>query len=160
MRKKNTIAKIGKRAVTFGEHGAVELSPGQPSLVPGRGPSARGPPIDPLLTVPEVADLLRCSVSSLNKWRLSGNGPKFVYVGRRVRYRPSDILTLHPERNEGIDFSGINAVLKIQGGAFAFTGASHGLAGVRPKNQKHPGFDSPSLHQLGRASQYAGSATD
>jgi|SoiMetStandDraft_2_1073263.scaffolds.fasta_scaffold279825_2 predicted DNA-binding transcriptional regulator AlpA len=47
--------------------------------------------LDPLLTVAEVAELLRCSVSSLNKWRLSGDGPKFVYVGRRVRYRPADV---------------------------------------------------------------------
>ena len=36
-------------------------------------------------------DDLRCSVSSLNKWRLTGRGPPFVYVGHLVRYRPADL---------------------------------------------------------------------
>ena len=47
-----------------------------------------------LLTVQEVAAQLRCSVSSLNKWRLTGNGPRFVYVGARVRYRAADTPAL------------------------------------------------------------------
>ena len=47
--------------------------------------------IAPLLTVGEVAGLLRCSVSSLNKWRISGRGPRFIRVGSRVRYREGDI---------------------------------------------------------------------
>ena len=44
-----------------------------------------------LLTVGEVAALLKVSRSALNKWRVYGSGPRFVYVGRRVRYRPADI---------------------------------------------------------------------
>lgn len=56
----------------------------------GDGTSARGPP-DPLLTVREAANILRCSVSLLNKWRLIGRGPRFVYVGSRVRYRAADL---------------------------------------------------------------------
>ncbi len=47
--------------------------------------------LDRLLTVQEAADVLRCSVSSLDKWRLTGNGPQFVKVGARVRYRPADV---------------------------------------------------------------------
>ena len=47
--------------------------------------------VDPLLTVQETALLLRCSVSSLNKWRLLGRGPHFIRVGSRVRYRPIDV---------------------------------------------------------------------
>jgi excisionase family DNA binding protein len=47
--------------------------------------------LGPLLTVQEVAAVLRCSVSTLNKWRLIGRGPSFVRVGARVRYRPTDI---------------------------------------------------------------------
>jgi predicted DNA-binding transcriptional regulator AlpA len=47
--------------------------------------------LDPLLTVHETAELLRCSVHSLNKWRLTGSGPRFVRVGARVRYRRSAI---------------------------------------------------------------------
>lgn len=42
--------------------------------------------LDQLLTVNEAAKILRCSVASLNRWRLTGEGPRFVRVGRRVRY--------------------------------------------------------------------------
>jgi hypothetical protein len=46
---------------------------------------------DRLHTVKEAADFLRCSTFSLNKWRLTGGGPKFIYVGRRVRYRAAEL---------------------------------------------------------------------
>jgi hypothetical protein len=59
---KNTIKKIGRAVVSFDGAGVGHL-----------------------LTVEEVAGLLRCSVSSLNKWRLTGRGPPFVYVGHLVR---------------------------------------------------------------------------
>jgi hypothetical protein len=45
-----------------------------------------------LLTVEETAAFLRCSESALNKWRLSGRGPQFAYVGALVRYRRADVL--------------------------------------------------------------------
>jgi hypothetical protein len=85
MSARNTIRKIGKQVISFADDG-------QPQLVDTdeRGedvrsqPRARGPPS--LLTVGEAAAILRCSVASLNRWRLTGEGPKFVYVGRRVRY--------------------------------------------------------------------------
>jgi predicted site-specific integrase-resolvase len=44
-----------------------------------------------LLTPKETADILRCSVSSLNKWRLKGRGPRFTYVNNLVRYRSAAI---------------------------------------------------------------------
>jgi predicted DNA-binding transcriptional regulator AlpA len=47
--------------------------------------------LDRLLKVGEAAELLSCSVSSLNKWRITGNGPRFVYIGNRIRYRTSEI---------------------------------------------------------------------
>ena len=47
--------------------------------------------ISDLLTTPETAEVLRCSKSSLDKWRLKGLGPKFVRVGSRIRYRASDV---------------------------------------------------------------------
>jgi helix-turn-helix protein len=47
--------------------------------------------LERLLTTQEVADRLRCSVSCLNKLRVSGTGPPFIYVQRRVRYHPSDV---------------------------------------------------------------------
>ena len=51
-----------------------------------------------LLTVEETAKILRCSKSSLNKWRLTGAGPRFVRLGRSVRYRPADIVNYFAEQ--------------------------------------------------------------
>jgi predicted DNA-binding transcriptional regulator AlpA len=62
----------------------------------GAAHRSQGPPqwreADRLLTVREVAEFLRCSKSSLDKWRLTGDGPRFVCVGSRVRYRASDVV--------------------------------------------------------------------
>ena len=69
MPRKSATAKIGKHVVS----------------VDGNGVSNR------LLTPEETAKYLCCSVSSLNKWRVSGRGPAFIKVGVRVRYRLSDI---------------------------------------------------------------------
>jgi excisionase family DNA binding protein len=44
-----------------------------------------------LLTVEEAAKRLRLSTSTLNKWRVTGEGPAFVKLGRRVLYRASDL---------------------------------------------------------------------
>jgi hypothetical protein len=66
--KRNTIKKIGRSVVSFDGAGVAHL-----------------------LTVEEVAGVLRCSVSSLNKWRVAGCGPPFVHVGHRVRYRAADL---------------------------------------------------------------------
>jgi excisionase family DNA binding protein len=49
--------------------------------------------VSDLLTVHEAARVLRISASSLNKWRLTGNGPPFVRIGTRVRYRARDLST-------------------------------------------------------------------
>jgi len=52
---------------------------------------------EPLLTVEQVAQLLSCSASNLNKWRLKGEGPSFVRVGANIRYRPADIQSFIAE---------------------------------------------------------------
>ena len=57
------------------------------------GTPSNEPLLDQLLTVGETAALLRCSIHALNKWRLTGSGPRFVYVGRRVRYRRADLAS-------------------------------------------------------------------
>jgi predicted DNA-binding transcriptional regulator AlpA len=44
-----------------------------------------------VLTVREAAALLKCSISSLNKWRVYGVGPRFVKIGGCVRYRSSEL---------------------------------------------------------------------
>lgn len=44
-----------------------------------------------LLTIEEVAGLLRKPVVTLYDWRHKGKGPKAIMVGRTLRYRPSDV---------------------------------------------------------------------
>ncbi|MER9494167.1 MULTISPECIES: helix-turn-helix domain-containing protein [unclassified Mesorhizobium] len=46
-----------------------------------------------LLTPPEAAETLRVSARTLERWRMTGSGPKFVRIGpRRLAYRVADIL--------------------------------------------------------------------
>jgi predicted DNA-binding transcriptional regulator AlpA len=51
----------------------------------------RAGPIEPLLHPKEVAKLLYVSLSWLAKSRLSGTGPRFVKIGRAVRYPESAV---------------------------------------------------------------------
>jgi predicted DNA-binding transcriptional regulator AlpA len=44
-----------------------------------------------LKSVRDTAVYLGVSVSTLNKWRVFGNGPRFCRLGRRVAYRQKDI---------------------------------------------------------------------
>jgi Helix-turn-helix domain len=91
MAKHNTIFKRGKTVITAGgDSTQTQLAAAAPKASGEGTASARGPP-DALLTPQETADVLRCSVSSLNKWRISGGGPLFTRIGGRIRYRPSDI---------------------------------------------------------------------
>jgi excisionase family DNA binding protein len=39
----------------------------------------------------EAAELLKVAKGTLAKWRVSGLGPKFVRLGRKVGYRRSDL---------------------------------------------------------------------
>jgi predicted DNA-binding transcriptional regulator AlpA len=48
-------------------------------------------PLDPLLHPKEVAKLLNVSSSWLAKSRLTGTGPRFVKIGRAVRYAESAV---------------------------------------------------------------------
>lgn len=43
------------------------------------------------LTEREVAELLGLSVATLRAWRHRGRGPRFLRLGRSVRYLPSDL---------------------------------------------------------------------
>jgi len=43
------------------------------------------------MTTPEAARYLGLAVSTLNKWRCLGGGPKFLKLGRAVRYRQADL---------------------------------------------------------------------
>ena len=43
------------------------------------------------LTEREVAELLGLSVATLRAWRHRGKGPRFLRLGRSVRYLPADL---------------------------------------------------------------------
>ena len=42
-----------------------------------------------LLDSVQVAELLRLPVRTLDQWRYLGKGPKYIKVGRHVRYTPA-----------------------------------------------------------------------
>jgi hypothetical protein len=44
-----------------------------------------------LLRQDEAARLLSVSARTLEKWRVSGRGPRFVRLGRAVAYDPADL---------------------------------------------------------------------
>lgn len=46
---------------------------------------------DKLLSCAEAADFLTLSMSTLNKYRVHGGGPRFLKLGRAVRYARSDL---------------------------------------------------------------------
>ena len=46
---------------------------------------------DVLKTPDELAEQLKVKPRTLLDWRSTGRGPKFIRVGRAVRYRESDI---------------------------------------------------------------------
>jgi predicted DNA-binding transcriptional regulator AlpA len=48
-------------------------------------------PIEPLLTEAQVSELTGRCVPTLQKDRLRGTGPRYVKIGRLVRYRPEDV---------------------------------------------------------------------
>lgn len=49
------------------------------------------PLVTRLMSIDEAAELLRVSRSLLAKWRMTGVGPRFAKVGRRILYDTDDI---------------------------------------------------------------------
>jgi hypothetical protein len=43
------------------------------------------------LEIDDVADLLHVSRSLLAKWRMGGQGPRFMKVGRRILYATAEV---------------------------------------------------------------------
>lgn len=55
-----------------------------------------------LLTTREAAEMLNVKETTLEQWRWNGRGPRFVKLGRLVRYRQTDLeafmqASFHPE---------------------------------------------------------------
>jgi predicted DNA-binding transcriptional regulator AlpA len=48
---------------------------------------------DELLRTAELARILKISASFLNKARSDGTGPRYVKIGKAVRYRAGDVST-------------------------------------------------------------------
>ena len=44
-----------------------------------------------LLTTKQAAESLSLSMTTLEKYRVYGGGPRFLHLGRAVRYRVSDL---------------------------------------------------------------------
>ena len=61
----------------------------------------RASTIDPLLHPRDVGKILNVSLSWLAKARLSGDGPRFVKVGRAVRYPQSAVREYIKARTRG-----------------------------------------------------------
>ena len=57
---------------------------------------------DELLTADELAEELKISPRTLERWRARGIGPAWVRVGRSPRYRRSDVAEwLQEQRQQG-----------------------------------------------------------
>ena len=46
-----------------------------------------------LMDTVQLAELLRNKVNTVEGWRLKGVGPRFIRVGRLIRYRLEDVET-------------------------------------------------------------------
>jgi excisionase family DNA binding protein len=57
---------------------------------------------DPLLTPQEVADQLRIKLRTLYHWRTTGEGPRSLHVGQKLRYRTSAV-TEYVQRAEAAE---------------------------------------------------------
>jgi hypothetical protein len=47
--------------------------------------------LETLLTPMEAAAILKVKTNTLAKWRVTGEGPSFIHVGRSVRYSAREI---------------------------------------------------------------------
>ena len=54
--------------------------------------------LNQLMTEKEAAALICYTPRALQNWRLRGGGPKYVKIGRSVRYQRSDVLEFIEER--------------------------------------------------------------
>ena len=58
---------------------------------------------DELLTISEVADILRAPVATLRYWRHLGTGPHNFRIGRVVRYRHHNVTTWLQQQSSASD---------------------------------------------------------
>ncbi len=58
---------------------------------------------DELLTIAEVAEIVRVPVATLRYWRHLGEGPHSFRVGRAVRYWRGEVIAWLHEQSDGPD---------------------------------------------------------
>ena len=58
---------------------------------------------DKLLTIDEVAEIVRVPVATLRYWRHLGEGPHSFRVGRAVRYWRGEVIAWLREQSDGPD---------------------------------------------------------
>lgn len=56
------------------------------------------PSVFATLCTKQAARLLGCSNRTLEDWRLRGDGPRFLKLGRSVRYRMADLAAFMDKR--------------------------------------------------------------
>lgn len=55
------------------------------------GKAGDGQALRPLLSVQELASLLKVPVQTIYYWRYRGDGPKPIRVGKHLRFDPADV---------------------------------------------------------------------
>ena len=66
-------------------------------------PANRAAVQDELLTITEVADIVRAPVATLRYWRHLGTGPHSFHIGRGVRYWHHDVTTWLQQQSSASD---------------------------------------------------------
>ena len=54
-----------------------------------------------LLTPEQLAELLNIPVRTLGQWRYVGRGPRYIPVGRHIRYDPAEVTRWCAEQTRG-----------------------------------------------------------
>src|SRR5665647_2096667 len=63
----------------------------EPTMTHQRHPNDPPPANDELLTISEVAAIVRAPIATMRYWRYLGTGPRSFRLGRRVVYRVGDL---------------------------------------------------------------------
>ena len=64
-------------------------------------PTIKDRNMQPLLTQRQASEMLALSERTLERFRISGIGPKFVRMGKSIRYRLSDVEAWIASRTVG-----------------------------------------------------------
>lgn len=59
-----------------------------------------------ILTTQEAAALLSLSARTLETWRITGNGPRYLKLGRSVRYSRTELENFQQESTRRHTFEG------------------------------------------------------